>query len=203
MLALHSLCKEATSQYGGHTMALAGARDAELAMHIMAGAANAREAEAELYRRLAPRVRLFALRWLRDEHAAGDVVQRVLLLTIERLRAGAIREPEQLASFVLGTCRMTLRDSMRHAARTERALASYSQTLPTVDVPPDPSLDRRRLAECLARLAERERSVILMTFVADRTSEQIMEEFGLSAANVRVIRHRALARLRTCMGQQP
>src|SRR5262245_13019974 len=112
-------------------MAPAEATDGELAMQIMSGATDARDAEAELYRRLAPRVRLFALRWLRDEHAAGDVVQRVLLLTIERLRAGGVREPEQLASFVLGTCRMTLRDSMRQAARTERALADYARTLPT------------------------------------------------------------------------
>jgi RNA polymerase sigma-70 factor (ECF subfamily) len=184
-------------------MAPAEATDAELAMQIMAGAADAREAEAELYRRLAPRVRLFALRWLRDEHAAGDVVQRVLLLTIERLRAGGVREPEQLASFVLGTCRMTLRDSMRQAARTERALADYARTLPTMDVPAGPSLDRRRLADCLARLGERERSVVVMTFFADRTSEQIMDEFGLSAANVRVIRHRAQARLLACMEQHP
>jgi DNA-directed RNA polymerase sigma subunit (sigma70/sigma32) len=42
-----------------------------------------------------------------------------------------------------------------------------------------------------------------MTFFADRTSEQIMDEFELSAANVRVIRHRALGRLRACMEQQP
>ena len=181
-------------------MTPAESTDADLARQIAQHApGEARAAEAELYRRLAPRVRLFALRWLRDENAAQDVVQRVLLLTIERLRAGEVREPERLASFVLGVCRMTLRDAARHAVRRDRAVDDYARTLPESDVPSTASLDRKRLADCLARLAERERSVIVMTFFADRTSEEIMDEFGLSAANVRVIRHRALGHLRDCM----
>ena len=45
-------------------------------------------AETELYRRLAPRVRLYGLRHLREPHAAADLVQQVLLMTLERLRAG-------------------------------------------------------------------------------------------------------------------
>jgi RNA polymerase sigma-70 factor (ECF subfamily) len=55
----------------------------------IAGAGRAPEsaAEAELYRRLAPRVRLYGLRHLRDPQAAADLVQQVLLMTLERLRA--------------------------------------------------------------------------------------------------------------------
>ena len=94
---------------------------------------------------------------------------------------------------------MTLRDAARHAVRRDRALDDYARTLPVSDVPSSASLDRKRLAGCLAKLAERERSVVVMTFFAERTSEEIMDEFGLSAANVRVIRHRALAALRVCL----
>ena len=69
--------------------------DAELARRITAGAAaGASDAEAELYVRLAPRVRLYGLRHLRDEEAAADLAQQVLLMTIERLRDGKIRDPE-------------------------------------------------------------------------------------------------------------
>ena len=42
------------------------------------------QAEAELYRRLAPRVRLYGLRHLRDAQAAADLVQQVMLITLER-----------------------------------------------------------------------------------------------------------------------
>src|SRR5687767_10700647 len=66
--------------------------DAELARRIAEAAPGmAREAEAELYRRLAPRVRLYGLRHLRDEQAAADLAQQVLLMTIEKLRAGELR----------------------------------------------------------------------------------------------------------------
>jgi len=80
--------------------------DAELVRQICCG--TDRQAEAELFRRMAPRIRLYGLRHMGDEHAAGDLTQQVLITTIEALRAGRLREPEKLASFVQGTCRMTV-----------------------------------------------------------------------------------------------
>src|SRR5688500_16646201 len=56
----------------------------------------ARDAEAELYRLLAPRARRFGLRHLRDEHAAADLMQQVMALTIEQLRSGQLREPDRV-----------------------------------------------------------------------------------------------------------
>jgi len=73
--------------------------DAELVRQI--GSGTGRQAEAELFRRMAPRVRLYGLRHMRDEHAAEDLTQQVLITTIEALRAGRLREPEKLASFLL------------------------------------------------------------------------------------------------------
>lgn len=178
--------------------------DADLATEIAnRPPGGAREAEAELYRRLAPRVRLYGLRHLRDEQAAADLAHEALLLTIERLRSGEVREPERLASFVLGVCRMMVRDGVRRAGRKERLLEEYARTLPAAEVPQHSGLDRERLEDCLQRLTERERSVLVMTFYVERTTEEIMRDFGLSAANVRVIRHRALGRLRDCMEGSP
>jgi len=59
--------------------------------------------------------------------------------------------------------------------------------------------DLDHLAQCLARLAERERSVVVMTFYQEQSSEAVAGAMGLSNENVRVIRHRALGRLRKCM----
>ena len=56
-----------------------------------------------------------------------------------------------------------------------------------------------RLEMCLARLAERERMVVLLTFYAERTAGEVGKELGVKEGNVRVIRHRAVERLRTCM----
>jgi RNA polymerase sigma-70 factor (ECF subfamily) len=51
----------------------------------------------------------------------------------------------------------------------------------------------------MTHLAERERMVVLLTFYADRSARQAGEELGVSEGNVRVIRHRAIERLRKCL----
>jgi RNA polymerase sigma-70 factor (ECF subfamily) len=65
--------------------------------------------------------------------------------------------------------------------------------------PPAPEFDRERLTHCLECLPERERTVLLMTFYDDMPAEALANELNLSQANVRVIRHRGLVRLRTCV----
>jgi RNA polymerase sigma-70 factor (ECF subfamily) len=175
--------------------------DADLARTIGAAApGSARDAEAELYRRFAPRVRLYGLRHLRDVHAAADLAQQVLLMTIESLRAGRVREPERIASFVLGTCRQVVLDRRRGEARRQENFDRWAAGLSLEESPrPAEEIDSDRLRACLERLAARERSVVVMTFVAERKSDEVAAELGLAAGNVRVIRHRALGRLRDCL----
>jgi len=175
--------------------------DAELVRRIAAaGAAADSAAETELYRRLAPRVRLYGLRHLRDAHAAHDLMQQVLLVTLERLRRGELREPEKLASFVLGVCRMTVLEIRRGAWRREQLLEAYGGT-EAWEAPEPLVLNQARLEECLQALAERERTVVALSFFADKDGDEVARDLSLSAGNVRVIRHRALARLRACMGE--
>lgn len=160
---------------------------------------GARDAEAQLYQRLAPRVRLYGLRHLRSAAAAADLTQQVLLLTLESLRAGRLREPDRLGSFVLGTCRMVVRDLRRSDQRRHRLLEQFQMDVPVAEASGAVDVDIERLANCLRRLSERDRSVLVLTFYAERSTAEVATELGLSPANVRVIRHRALGRLRACM----
>ncbi len=176
--------------------------DAVLARRVAAaGARLDSQAESELYRRLGKRVRLYGLRHLRDAQAAADLVQQVLLTTLERLRAGAVREPDKIVSYVLGMCRMTVLEMRRGTWRREALLAKWvpASAGMTYEAPEPMVLDPERLAGCLERLAERERSVVMLTFFADKAADEVGADLGLSAGNVRVIRHRALGRLRECM----
>jgi RNA polymerase sigma-70 factor (ECF subfamily) len=172
--------------------------DAELVLRI--GSGTDREAEAELFRRMAPRVRLYGLRHLRDAQASDDLTQQVMITTLEALRAGRLREPEKLASFVLGTCRMTVLDLRRGAQRKQRLLEQYGADFLAPDRSSMPSLDRDRLVRCVQNLKERERAVVVMTFYDEQTGADVADFLGVSEANVRVIRHRAIDRLRECMG---
>ena len=174
--------------------------EAALARRIAAaGAEIDSAAETELCRRLAPRVRLYGLRHLRDPHAAHDLMQQVLLMTLERLRAGKLREPGSIVSYVLGMSRMTVLEIRRGTWRRETLLYTYGDTPEAVASPEPLALDADKLASCLETLAERERMVVVMTFFADKPGDEVARELGLSAGHVRVIRHRALARLRQCM----
>lgn len=180
---------------------LAGLDDGALARRVaVAGRAPDSAAEAELYRRLAPRVRLYGLRHLRDRQAAADLAQQVLLMTIERLRAGEVREPEKIASFVLGASRMTVIEMRRGTRRREALLETWGDAAEAFEAPEPLVLDPNRLAGCLGALSERERSVVALTFFADKPADEVGAELAISAGNVRVIRHRALARLRGCLG---
>lgn len=177
--------------------------DGDLGRRIAAaGADRDAAAEAELCRRFAPRIRLYGLRHLRSEAAAADLVQDVLILTLEKLRAGAVREFDKLASFILGTCRQTVIDGRRGGIRRERILETFAPTMDFASEDSDTALDSSRLEHCLQLLPERERSVLVMTFYDDRPADEVGKSLGLSAGNVRVIRHRGIERLRRCVEEQ-
>ena len=174
-----------------------------LARRVM-DAAPARDISAEgaLYRLLAPRVRLYGLKHLRDEQAAADLVQDVLLMALERLRRREVREPERIASFVLGACRQTVIDQKRGRQRRQQLLDIYSDNLPQADAAPAPALDTDRLQHCLQLLPERERTVLVMTFFDDSSADEVARATGITAGNARVVRHRGIERLRRCLEGQ-
>jgi RNA polymerase sigma-70 factor (ECF subfamily) len=172
--------------------------DLELVHRI--GTGNDREAEAELFRRMAPRVRLYGLRHLRDEHAADDLTQQVLMTTITALRAARLREPDKLASFMLGTCRMTVLDLRRGAQRKQRVFEQFVAEQPVSAEPSLPPVNDEQLARCVQLLKERERTVIVMSYYDEKTAADLASFLRVSEGNVRVIRHRALHQLRACLG---
>jgi RNA polymerase sigma-70 factor (ECF subfamily) len=160
---------------------------------------EAMAAETELYRRFASRVRLFGFKHLPDRAGADDLVQQVMLVVITRLRAGEVREPDQIASFVLGTSRMMVAGLRRGERRREAIAARIELRDEAVVETNDLSLDSRRVAPCLAALRERERTILLLTYYAEQSATEIATALGTSAGAVRVGRHRALASMRDCI----
>ena len=170
--------------------------DADLARRIAAGDS---QAEAPFCGRFAPRIRLFGLKRLRSEAAAADLVQDVLIMALQKLRAGAVREPEHIASFMLGTARQMMLDSMRNSGRRERILSEYPIDLIPAEEPAVEGASDGRLQHCLQALPERERTVLVMTFYDDCPADALGTQLGVSSGNVRVIRHRGLQHLRDCL----
>lgn len=177
--------------------------EAELARRIASplDPAGAAEAEAALCRRFAPRIELYGLRHLGSRAAAEDLVQDVLMRTLEAIRAGRVENPGMLASFVLGTCRNVTWDRRRGEQR-QRKLEQQGEVEASAEPAALTESDVMRLYTCLGRLPEREARVIRMSFLEDREPEEIGTRLGLSLGNVRVIRHRALGKLSLCLNPE-
>jgi RNA polymerase sigma-70 factor (ECF subfamily) len=179
--------------------------DAELVRQIAAAGSETPRAEALLYQRFAARIELYGRRHL-GVSAAQDLVQQVILRVLVAIRAGRLLDPDALASFVLGTCRNVSWDT-RRAERRQDALALEEEVSAqppegSADAPEQRWLEQSevvRLFRCMSGLPEREASVVRMSFWEDQSAEEIGERVGASAGNVRVIRHRALAKLQSCM----
>jgi RNA polymerase sigma-70 factor (ECF subfamily) len=172
------------------------APDATIVERIASGAAGAREAEVELCRRYAPRIRLYGLRHLRDEDRAGDLVQAVLLAVLVAVRAGRVDDPGRIDRFVLGTCRNVAVRVRQTQARAE-SVASLDE-VPAEEAEP---VDLEALVRCLAGLDARGRMVVLLSFHEGHSADEVAARLGVTTGNARVLRHRAVAALRRCIDE--
>lgn len=176
--------------------------NAALAARIRGGTSTAPDGAAEeaFCQRFSRRIFAYGMRHLHDYDGANDLVQEVLSRVLASLRDGAVTDPGKLESFVFGTCKFVLRNEQRtHRRRQEKLETMVREALPPespamLSPSPDP-----RLAECLAGLKERARTVLVLGFYGERSAPEIASELGLTPGNVRVVRHRALAQLLECM----
>lgn len=150
------------------------------------------------------RVRLFAMRRLRDAATAEDVVQDTLTTVLEALRAGRVREPAAIAGFAFETARNLCMHRGRSHGREENALGrlTISPATPEPDALTGMIKEERRRAvrAALDKLADEDRRLLLMTYSDSRENDDIAGELGVSAGAVRVRRHRALKRLADLLG---
>jgi RNA polymerase sigma-70 factor (ECF subfamily) len=179
---------------------LASASDAELAAAIVSTPpGQAGDAEGELYRRFAPRVRLFGLKHLRDDNAAQDLAQQVMLMTIERLRAGEVRDLDQIGSFILGASRLTCGGLRRTDRRREHLHMRFDVPMPMADPGAADPFGREAVSRCLGAVPPRERAILVQTYYAERSAPEIAAALGMTPGAVRVARHRALESMRACV----
>ncbi|NVB80527.1 MAG: hypothetical protein HOV81_19190, partial [Kofleriaceae bacterium] len=56
------------------------------------------------------------------------------------------------------------------------------------------------LEDCLSQIAQRSRDVIRYAFIEGESAAEIATRLSMTEGNVRVVRHRTLEALRSCMG---
>ena len=92
--------------------------------------------------------------------------------------------------------------STHHQRSSHQLPFRLTPGLENTEVPEPRGLDAAQLSRCLPRLTVRERSVLVFSFFADKPADEVAAELGLEAGNTRVIRHRALLKLRECMSRK-
>lgn len=170
---------------------------------VAAAAAGDRKAETVLCRRFAAAVRTFARRRLRTSDAVDEFAQEVMLRFVQALRTGAVSEPERVGGFVLGICRNLARERVRVQERRAELWAEFGDSLASME--DEPAVARYQLAQledCLSQMTQRSRDVLRHAYVDGRSAADIGERLEMTEGNVRVVRHRALEALRTCMSQK-
>lgn len=135
----------------------------------------------ELYRSYSHRVRIVALRYLRDPHLAEDVVQETFFRayrSLDDLDPG--RSPWPWLSVV---CRNLCYDVLRHLAG-HRADSIEESPLPPPGDDLEPALLARRrrlgIAEALTNLTPHQRRVLLLREVDGLRYQEIAESEGMS-----------------------
>jgi RNA polymerase sigma factor (sigma-70 family) len=172
------------------------AEDAGLARRVLDGDAAA---ESALCRRLLPRALAWGLKHVGEEAAAQDLAQQAAVTLLEALRAGRIERIDRIGAFFMGVCKRTLLGWRSGERLRQDLLTRFGFALGGESEIHDTAIDRVRLKGCFERLAPRARTVLALSFYAERPADEIAAELRTSLGNVRVLRHRALDQLLLCM----
>lgn len=156
--------------------------------------------EAGLVGQFRERLRLFALRRLRDSAAAEDVAQETLRRVLEACRAGRLENPSALPAFVFQTAIHICLQHFRSSSREGRALLRLgSEDAQNLDSHPLATLigDERCAAvrEALKQLSSEDRDLLRMMYYEDMDSGALAQQLGITAGALRVRKHRVLGRL--------
>jgi len=154
---------------------------------------------ADIMRQYSPLVRKTAYRLLGNRADAADCVQEVFINAVNSYRPEGVRNWLGLLQR-LTTCRAVdmLRERLRRTGRTSD-LADWA-AVPCRRAGPGQSAEEQELAAqlrcCLAQLPAQQAEVFCLACIEDLSHDEIADHLGTSAGNVRVLLHRARARLR-------
>ena len=156
-------------------------------------------AVGDVIRRVRPRIFRYAMARIGAREEAEDVTQETCVALADALPRYD-GDSGRFTSFVFGIASNKVLMSQRsRGRRPEVAVADVPDVSSAAPGPLERAERDDALRGLLARLdglPDRHRDVLLLRIVADLSAEQVGEALGTTAANVRVIQHRALSTLR-------
>lgn len=130
-----------------------------------------------------------AFRILKNHNDSKDVVQDSFIKVLEK-----IQQFQYKAKFSTWLYRIVLNEALKKKHDNKRKAIvplNTSVDMPTVDEAEDPSID-----SALETLTEKEKLVITLFYLAEKSIKEINEITGLSISNIKILLHRARLQLK-------
>jgi RNA polymerase sigma-70 factor (ECF subfamily) len=160
-----------------------------------------RSAEDEFIQRYRRGVAVIVARASRDQLPVEDLCQDVLTMALQKVRAGAVRDPDRLSGFVAGLARMLVIEHFRK--QSSRAAIEAKGPRPSGEVAPtvvDHLLQQERATMVRAVLAElesdRDREILFRFYIAEEDKETICRDLSLTPLHFNRVLFRARKRYR-------
>ncbi len=158
-----------------------------------------KSAFSELFRRYAPKLRVYFARTTGSDSLAQDLVQQVFL-HVHRARRD-FRQGAPLRPWLWAIAANSRREHFRRKQRRpETPLDPEKHREPAVG--PEASTATERLVRrALQRLPEHEREVVVLHYYQGLSMAEVAEVVGASRSAVKVRAHRAYGKLRDILGE--
>jgi len=179
-------------------MRLAGGGD-DLSGLVNRARAGDAAAVSDVIRQVRGRIFRYAMARIGTREEAEDVTQETCVALADALPRFD-GDSGRFTSFVFGIASNKVLMSQRSRGRRPEVTVAEIPELSSAAPGPAERAERddalRGLLAKLDDLPDRHRDVLLLRVVAELSADQVAEALGTTAANVRVIQHRALAALR-------
>lgn len=158
-----------------------------------------REGMEQLYGALSAGVRPALARTV-EHQSVEDRLHEVLVIVIEAIYRGEVREPERLLGFIKTVARRRAIAHIRSAAFERRRFVTVEVSDPfaPTDQDPERTTARReklaRMHKVLHALHSRDREILERFYFKEEPAAQICREMRLTATQFRLFKSRAIAR---------
>jgi RNA polymerase sigma factor (sigma-70 family) len=124
-----------------------------------------------------------------------DDLHEILLIVLEAIQGGSLREPARLMGFVRTVARRRAVAHIRLSVAHRRRFQLGAEIAPSHDPSPEERFARRERLELLLKaLRSRDREILLRFYFQEQQPGRICSEMGLTPTQFRLYKSRALAR---------
>ncbi len=160
-------------------------------------------AEQHLVMRFRPSVHSLLMSLVKDTNLAEDLVQETLMLTIEKLRAGCIRKPHKLTSYIFSTAKFTYFGWLRKKDNQVELIDSAGECPCDSATPEEACMVEEEWTRMVSHISQlkmaRDREILIRRYIKEESKEEICQAMVLSVDHYDRVISRARQRLKCCV----